>query len=348
MTQRAPLDDVAPSGAPEPIALAVVILNYRTAQLTADCLDSMAGQLEPGTQVIVVDNASGDGSAERIAQHITQRGFDGWARVLCSPVNGGFAAGNNLALRAVAARVYILLNSDTLVRAGALAELRRVLDERPDVGLVGPSFEDGDGVLLESCHDTPHPLSELVRAANTGLVAALLHRHALAPRHSELPLEPAWMPFACVGFRRELLDVVGLLDDGFFMYFEDIDYCLRVRQAGYKILYWPRARIVHLVGKSSNVTASADARKRAPRYFYEARTRFFAKHFGLSGLLLANASWLAGRLVSRTRELVQRDRRAVRAGEARDLWINALHPFRTSTYHPTAPRVDAAPKALER
>ena len=317
------------------IELAVIILNYRTAQLSADCLDSLASELEPGIQVIVVDNASGDGSADAIARHIESRGFGAWARVLCSPVNGGFSAGHNLALRAIPARMYVLLNSDTLVRPRALAELRRVLLDRPDVGLVGPSFEGAQGELLESCHELPHPISELVRSANIGLVSAALRRYALRPRYSHLPLEPGWMPFACIAFRRELLDVVGMLDDGYFMYFEDVDYCLRVRDAGFKLLYWPRARIVHLVGKSSNVTAVDAASKRAPRYYYEARTRFYAKHFGLAGLLLANVAWLAGRTLSRARQIVQPNRRTVRDREVGDLWINALHPFRTSAHAPT-------------
>ncbi len=324
------------------VELAVVILNYRTPVLTADCLDSIASEVVPGMQVVVVDNASGDGSADAIERHIAQRGFAAWARLLRSPVNGGFAAGNNLAILAVPARVYILLNSDTLVRPGALAELRRVLIERPEVGLIGPSFENGEGELLESCHDLPEPLSELVRSANTGVVSALLRRYTLVPRYSDLPLEPVWMPFACVAFRRDVLDVVGLLDDGYFMYFEDVDFCLRVREAGFKLLYWPRARVVHLVGKSSNVTAVEAARKRAPRYYYEARTRFYAKHFGLGGLWLANGAWLAGRAVSRARELVQPGKRAVREREAHDIWINVLHPFRHSAYRPTSPSAQRA------
>lgn len=327
-------DHPTESHAATTVELAVIILNYRTARLTADCLDSIAEDLQPGMRVLVVDNASGDGSDDAIAAHIAARGYAHFAEVLRSPINGGFSAGNNLAIRAIPARIYVLLNSDTLVRKGALSELRRVLLERPEVGLVGPSFEDGDGTLLESCHDLPHPLSELVRSANTGLVATAFSRFAPAARYSELPLEPVWMPFACIAFRRDMIDVVGLLDEGFFMYFEDIDFCLRVREAGYKLLYWPRARIVHLVGKSSNVTAVEAAQKRAPRYYYEARTRFFAKHFGLGGLLLANAAWLVGRAISRTRQLAQPSHRAVRAHEARDIWTNALHPFRTSAHRP--------------
>ena len=312
------------------LELAIIVLNYRTPALTAACLDSLQTEIEPGVQVIIVDNASGDGSAEYLESHIQERGFGAFARVVRSPVNGGFAAGNNLGIRAAAARAYVLLNSDTLVHPGSIGELRRVLAERPDVGLLGPSFEDGDGTLLESCFDVVHPLGELARAANTGLVSNLLRRYHKQSRFSELPSEPVWMPFACIAFRREILDLVGMLDDGYFMYFEDVDYCLRVREAGFKLLYWPRSRIVHLVGKSSNVTAVEAAQKRAPRYYYEARTRFYAKHFGLSGLLLANTAWLLGRSVWQSRQLVQKSRVATREREARDIWTNTLHPFRMS------------------
>ena len=98
--------------------LAVIILNYRTAELTKDCLASMEAEIEPGISVVVVDNASGDGSADAIERTIEDRGWARWARVLRSPTNGGFAAGNNLGVRSVEAAAYLLLNSDTLVRPG--------------------------------------------------------------------------------------------------------------------------------------------------------------------------------------------------------------------------------------
>lgn len=303
--------------------VAIIILNYRTPDLTAACIDSLAGEMEPGMLVLAVDNASGDGSAEKLERHIEERGFGAWARVLRSPVNGGFAAGNNVGIRAVTAHIYILLNSDTLVRRGAVRDLCEVLQARPDVGLVGPSFEDEEGRLLESCHThAPHPVAELSRAANTGFVSKALRRYYQPPSFGDVPCEPVWMPFACVAIRREVIDSVGLLDEGYFMYFEDVDYCLRLRAAGYKLLYWPSARVVHLVGKSSNVTAADAERKRAPRYYYEARTRYFARHFGAPGVLLANAAFLAGLGVALTRRALQPRHAVGREHEARDIWID--------------------------
>ena len=321
------------------IELGIIILNYRTAKLSQDCLDSLASEIAPSMAVIVVDNDSGDGSAEAIERHIAARSFGAWASVLRSPVNGGFAAGNNLGMRGVSARAYLLLNSDTLVRKGALAEFLRALKEHPEAGLIGASFEDGTGRPLESCFTFPQPMSELLRVANTGLVSKALRRFDTPARYSEVPMEPDWMPFAGTLIRREVIDSVGLLDDGFFMYFEDIDYCLRVRAAGWKILYWPAARIVHLVGSSSNVTKTAAARKRAPSYYYEARTRFFAKHFGAGGLLLANAAWLVGRGLALSRQIVFGTKPALRAQEGKDIWLNVLHPFKTSAhFQPKGPQ----------
>jgi N-acetylglucosaminyl-diphospho-decaprenol L-rhamnosyltransferase len=312
--------------------LAIVILNYKTADFTNDCLDSLASEIEPGIVVIVVDNASPDASGDAIAAHIARRGYGDWARLVRSPLNGGFAAGNNLGIRAVLADAYMLLNSDTLVKPGALRELRAALKARPDAGMIAPSAEDGAGALQETCFTFPHPVTELLRTAKTGVISAALRRYDVPARCADTPLEPDWVPFAAVVIRRSVIDMVGLLDDGYFMYFEDLDYCLRVRAAGYGILYWPRARIVHFVGGSSNVTTPNAAQRRAPRYFYEARSRFFAKHFGFGGLWLANAMWIAGRAVSRARELVQRRAPIVRERESADIWINVLHPFKESVF----------------
>jgi N-acetylglucosaminyl-diphospho-decaprenol L-rhamnosyltransferase len=314
------------------IELGIIILNYRTAQLSKDCLDSLSREVGPDSAAVVVDNDSGDGSADSIDRHIATQGYGRWASVLRSPVNGGFSAGNNLGIRRLDAQAYLLLNSDTLVRPGALAEFRRALRERPDAGLIGASFDDANGEPLQSCFTFPQPLSELLRVANTGLVTKALHRFDTPSRYSTEPLEPDWMPFAGIVIRRQVIDVVGCLDDGFFMYFEDVDYCIRVREAGWKLLYWPAARITHLVGASSNVTAEGAARKRAPRYYYEARTRFFAKHFGTRGLLLANAAWYLGRSVSLARQITMGTPPLVRDRESQDIWINALHPFKSSSY----------------
>lgn len=303
--------------------VAVIILNYCTPELTLECLASLESQVDPTVRVVVVDNASPDGSADRIAQGLMQRGFGDWATLVRSPVNGGFAAGNNLGIRSVHADAYLLLNSDTLVRPGAVAGLREALCARPDVGMIGPRLIDGDGDLDQTFFRTLQPAAELLRGANTGPLTRILKRfdpQLPTPAHE---IETEWLAFAAVLIRRDVIEGVGPLDEDYFMYFEDVDYCRRVRDAGWKIMYWPHADVLHYKGASSGITDDAKLRRRAPRYYYEARSRYFTKFYGRRGLLLANALWYLGRCVSLPRELLGNARPQHREHEARDLWIPA-------------------------
>ena len=220
--------------------LAIIILNYRTAKLAIDCLASLQGEVDERTAAVVVDNDSRDGSADRIDAAIRQRGFGAWASVRRLEFNGGFAAGNNAGIRSVEADAYVLLNSDTIVRPGVLASLRRAMREHPEAGLIGPSLVGVSGAPEVSAFREIHPLTELVRAACTGPVTRLLRRFEPAMPVPERPAHVDWLGFACVLVRREVIERVGLLDDGYFMYFEDVDYCRAVRAAGFKILLPPR------------------------------------------------------------------------------------------------------------
>lgn len=144
--------------------LAVVILNYRTPQLVVDCLASLVSQIDPQTQqVIVVDNASGDDSVEEIEKAIANNNWQDWVRLLPSDVNGGFSAGNNLGIQAIRAENYLLLNSDTIVRPGAIQTLLVALEQYPEAGLFSPRLEWPDGTPQISCFRDHSPLSEIDR-----------------------------------------------------------------------------------------------------------------------------------------------------------------------------------------
>jgi N-acetylglucosaminyl-diphospho-decaprenol L-rhamnosyltransferase len=310
--------------------LVPIILNYKTPDLTIACLTSMKGEIDVGRDlVLVVDNDSRDGSAERIAEAIEKNNFGDWARLLRSPRNGGFAFGNNHGIRAADAEAYILVNSDTLVRPGAIAELYRAMQLRPDAGLIGPRMEYGDGTNAPSCFRDTNPVTEFLRASGTGLIPQISRWFEFNVRPFDTPVEVDWLGFAFVLIRREVIEQVGLLDEGYFMYYEDMDYCRRVRQAGWKILHWPDAKIVHFLGGSSKISEAQDkSAKPRPRYFYEARARYFKKHFGQSGLGLANAAFTIGRGVSIAREKLGRTRPHTYAREERDIWIDFLRPSR--------------------
>lgn len=306
--------------------IAVIVLNYRTPELTLECMASLANEVDSTMQVIVVDNASGDGSAERIGQAIVDRGWEAWATLVRSPVNGGFGAGNNLGMRAISADAYLLLNSDTLVRPGAIAGMRDALRQRPDVGMVGPCLVDARGDQDLTFFRSLRPITELLRAAHTGPLTRMLKRYDMLLPEPDHALEVDWLAFAAVLIRREVVEQVGLLDEGYFMYFEDVDYCRRVRDAGWKILFWPHTQIIHYKGGSSRVTDDAEIRRRAPRYYYESRSRYFTKYYGKRGLWMANAFWCLGRCVSWPRETLGTLTPQHREREALDIWIHPRKP----------------------
>lgn len=308
--------------------LAIVILNYRTPHLVIDCLASLQAEIEPGDIAVVVDNDSGDGSVETIKSAIAEQVWDSWTQVLPSAVNGGFSAGNNLGIQAVAADAYLLLNSDTIVRPGALRALREAMTLHPEAGLISPRLEWPDGTPQISCFRYHSPVSELIDAAATGPVTKLLEPYNVALPVSDTPIEPEWTSFACVLIRREIIEQVGLMDEGYFMYFDDVDYCRRARSAGWRILHFPQARVVHLRGGSGSVKTDVEARKRPPAYLYASRSRYFARFYGLPGLWLANVSWLTGRGVALFRELVNRRKSHICEYAAQDIWSNWREPMK--------------------
>lgn len=284
--------------------LCIVIVNYRTPGLVLDALESLTGQLDNTLDhVLIVDNASGDDSADRIEHAISARGLGSLCRVLRSARNGGFSAGNNIGIRAADARYYMLLNSDTIVRPNAIPALLAEMEAHPELGLAGPRLEWPDGTAQISCFRDHTPWSELLAAAKTGPVTALLQAFEVPLPVADQTMEAQWVSFACVVIRREVIDRVGLLDEGYFMYFEDSDYCRAARAAGFRVGYFPSARVVHLRGGTSDVKEKIAKRRRPPRYFYESRARYFRKGYGVLGPAAANALWQLGRVVSLAREL---------------------------------------------
>ncbi len=290
--------------------LLVVVVNYRTAGLAVDCLASLAPEVGPaGARVVVTDNASGDDSVAVLREAVSRRGWGGWASVLPLGRNGGFAYGNNEAIRPALAsagppRYVLLLNPDTVARPGALKALVDFMDGRPDVGIAGSRLEDPDGTPQLSAFRFPGVLSELEGGLRVGPVTKLLSRWAMAPPVSGVECQTSCVAGASMIVRREVFDAVGLLDEGYFMYFEEIDFCRRALRAGWPCWYVPRSRVVHLVGQSSGVTDLRTPPKRLPAYWFDARRRYFLRHRGRLGKFLADLAWASGFAAHRVRRYV--------------------------------------------
>lgn len=331
MTSDAP----APVLAAEPCAAArvtlnVSIINYRTAETTIRCLESLLPALDGcDARVSLVDNASGDGSAERLADWIAARPAADRARValIRSPRNGGFSAGHNLGMAAQPARFHLILNSDALVRPGAPAALLAAAEATPRAGLIAPRLEYEDGTAQISAFRRPSPLSELIRGAASGPVTRLLRRWDVPLPLSPDPGEVDWVSFACVLLSAEAAAETGPMDEGYFLYFEDADHCARLTRAGWSIALAPEARVVHLRGASAPVKALAAERKRLPAYWYASRTRLMRRLHGPLGPLAANLAWHLGRGIAQLRRLAGRPVPPAVAHEARDVWTNILDPL---------------------
>jgi len=311
--------------------LAVVLLNYRTPDLVIQCLESLADQVDPClARVVVVDNHSEDGSAEAIHASIEANRWQDRVHLLESGKNGGFSAGNNYGIRRIQAEYYLLLNSDTFLREGALAELVHAADQHTEVAMFSPRLEWPDATPQKSTFAFHRPPSELIHSANTGLVDRAFSRYIVAREVAETPTKCEWTSFACVLIRRSLFDKIGLLDEGYFMYFEDVDFCRRAVKSGEMILHWPDARVVHLRGGSSSVKSSIAERKRPPGYFYASRTRYYKKFYGGLGIVMANLFWYLGRWVSWPREFLRNKSPHLCERESRDIWIAFRVPVRES------------------
>ena len=310
--------------------LCVVILNYRRADLTIQCLRSLEPEIAGNADcsAVVVDNGSDDESAEQIESALQSRNWNSWCQFVRSETNGGFAAGNNLGFHTVKAEAYLLFNSDARVVNGSIAQLLQIMKNNPRAGLIGPRLEGPDGEPQISCFRYRSPLTEFVAAAATGPVSRLLRSVDVGIEVCDEPSEPPWVSFAGVVIRHDVIDQIGPMDEEFFMYFEDIDYCRRARRAGWKVLHDPSARIIHLRGGTSSVKSAIMNRDRIPQYYYESRSRYFAKYYGgRVGLWFTNMLWMAGRAISGLRELAGDKKPHLCAFEARDNWTNWWTPM---------------------
>jgi N-acetylglucosaminyl-diphospho-decaprenol L-rhamnosyltransferase len=238
--------------------ISIIIVSFNARADLARCLESLrAAPPRSPHEIVVVDNHSTDGSADE-----ARRRPD--VRLIESETNLGFARANNVGIRASRGANILLLNSDTIVPAGAIDRLLQVLHDHPDAAIVGPRLVDENGRAELSFGGTIGPFNELrqkLRARRRGFVERTTRR----------PHAPDWVSGACLLVRRADADAVGLIDERYFMYAEDVDFCSAVRARGRRVLFTPDVEVVHLRGRSalSAPAATRDAYRRSQIAFYE-------------------------------------------------------------------------------
>lgn len=316
------------------LKVSIVVINYRTAAMTIQCvesvLDTCAGDW---FEIIIVDNCSNDESCEIISQYVAGKGLGDKVSLISNRNNGGYSAGNNDGIRMSKADYILLLNSDAIVSENAVQVLMRCLDEDSELGIASPGLYGSDGEQQNGCFRYPRPVSELIKAAATGPISRLLSSYDTNLKLVNDRTNPEWTSFACVMIRRNVFASTGMLDEEFFMYFEDVDFCRRVRNAGWGVINDPDGKVVHLGGGSSTVTTNIALRQRVPKYYYESRTRYYYKYYGRMGLLCANILWSIGYLISVCRVVLNKNYKSnVCDKQWIDIWVNFTRPTMPYTH----------------
>jgi N-acetylglucosaminyl-diphospho-decaprenol L-rhamnosyltransferase len=306
-----------------PMKLLVVIVNYKSASLTIDCLRSLVPELSsispglrpgsPDCRIVVSDNASPDDSVAVLQKAVAENNWTDLVTVQPLPKNGGFAYGNNAAIRDALDSsdkpdFILLLNPDTIVSPGAIAALTDFMEANPNAGLAGSRLEDPDGTVQVSAFRFHSIRGEIERGIRVGFVSKLLAASTITPSPPAMdhPTECDWVAGASLIVRRAVFETAGLMDERYFMYFEETDFCLAARRAGWSCWYVPASRVVHLVGAVSQMSDTRKHRKRRPAYWFESRRRFFLKNHGRIYAIAADAAYLLSHSIWRLRRFVQR------------------------------------------
>ncbi|HEX9726365.1 MAG TPA: glycosyltransferase family 2 protein [Vicinamibacteria bacterium] len=260
--------------------VSVIIVSYNAKTYLGKCLRALYEhtKLRP-LEVIVVDNASTDGSLAMLARDFPE------VKAIASPDNIGFSGANNIAMREAKGEFYLLLNNDAVVARGAVDTMLRIIQEKPEVGVLGPLLRNEDGSVQISYG---RMISFHAEAIQRFLTKGNVRGNPLVRRYiegrSKKEAHPDWVSGACMMLRAETLETVGLFDDRFFLYSEEVDLCERVRRGGYRVFYTPEAEVIHVGGKS----AEANPEKAAFEY-RRSQLYFYSKHYGRGRVLLLKA-----------------------------------------------------------
>jgi N-acetylglucosaminyl-diphospho-decaprenol L-rhamnosyltransferase len=253
--------------------LSISVASYRTPTLLRRCLSALdAERQHVNMDVTVVDNASGDGSAELVSAEFA------WARLIRNEHNAGFGAAHNQALRGALGRYLLVLNADASPTSGALRTLVEFLDAHPSVAVAGPKLRYPDGTVQSSRRRFPTLATLFLESTQLQRLSpnnAVLRRYYVADRSDDEPQEVEWLVGACLCVRGTAASEVGLFDERFFMYSEELDWCRRFRAAGWGIAYVPSAEVQHLEGASARQDLAA-----RDRLFQASKLQYAAKWHG--------------------------------------------------------------------
>jgi hypothetical protein len=259
--------------------LSIIILNYKSKGHVRQCLKSFK-LVNPQIdyEIIVVDNDSGDGVIEMVKEQFSD------VRTIQSGENLGFAGGNNVGIRQAKGRYIVIMNPDIIVLEESLEAMVKYMDEHQDVGFLAPQLLNPDKTIQHSCYRFPTlgvPIYRRTPLGKTKHGKKVLNQYMMNDWDHLETREVDWCLGACVMVRRSAMEQVGMLDERYFMYFEDADWCRRFWQAGFKVVYYPKARMVHYhIRQSADVPWFMGLFQRISRIHIASAIKYFLKFRG--------------------------------------------------------------------
>ncbi|MEA1868489.1 MAG: glycosyltransferase family 2 protein [Thermodesulfobacteriota bacterium] len=267
--------------------LSIIIVSFNTCDILRKCLNRVREYgAEIDLETFVVDNASNDGSSNMVAKEFPE------VKLIASSENLGFAAGNNLALRRASGRFFLLLNSDAYLLPDTLESTIKFMEENPSCGVLGVKLIGEDGKLQPSARMLPNAWFKFL--VISGIASKFPNSRALGGPdyswwdHSDIR-EVGWVPGAYFLTRKEVTDKVGFLDERYFLYYEETDFCLQTKKAGRQVIFYPHAKVIHLGGESSKTTKKrmSSTGKQLIHIRIKSELRYYRKNFGLRRMLSA-------------------------------------------------------------
>jgi hypothetical protein len=277
--------------------ISIILLNYKSSGLLKQALKGIiCSQPQLDYEIVVVDNNSGDGSLEmakglfspeyvrKLEISLDRQISLPPIKTIQSPINGGFSYGHNLAIKESSAKYILVLNPDIAIETGVLEKMMAYLEAHPDVGVIGPKLINPDGTIQYSCRRFPNSLIPLYRRTFVGklpFAKKSVHNYLMSDFDHEGTIEVDWLFGACLLINRRALDQVGLFDQRFFMYFEDLDLCRRFWEKNFKVVFFAEIRLVHYHQRfSAEREGIRGIFKRGGRIHLFSGLKYFLKYFG--------------------------------------------------------------------
>ena len=268
------------------LQLSIIIVNWNGLNVILDCLDSVYNNIKSiDFEVIVVDNNSSDGSPEAVEKKFPD------VKLIREEKNHGFAGANNIGIKKALGKYIVLLNSDTIILDSTFKNIIEIMDSDKNIGILGPKVLNEDGSFQSSAGRFPSLMSEISGYFFLSRIPGLniVFKDRFIREEFDEIKEVDWISGACLFLRKEIIEDVGYLDERYFMYVEDIDFCYQARKNKWKVVYYPFSKIIHLGGYSVSYASDKVFTNNIESYF-----KFYRKHFNIFQNLALSSIFLGG------------------------------------------------------